>query len=364
MHIKGSNSKNIVLIMTYKLYDVLGIQKGASKDEIKKAYKKMAMQLHPDKGGDPEQFKEVSRAYQVLSDDEKRNQYDQLGDENFRENGPEGGPGFDPRDIFAQFFGGGGGPGFDFFGGGHPFGHGGGPQRPQKCSDHRHVWQISMRDAYFGVDKILKVSIQKPCRNCVETCYACQGRGMITQMTRMGMFTQMSTRPCNECSGSGKSVKGKSSCTQCSGKGNIPIENRIELKAPKGVQTGHHIRIPQMGEQSYERDDLSGDLIIEVLVQNHPIFRRDGNHLHMELPIPFVETILGKKYIVPHFDGDLEINTQDIGIIQPGKQYHISGKGFPGGDLILQFHVEYPKEKLNKDQLQLLQGPLRSIPWS
>lgn len=351
--------------MTFKLYEALGISKGASKDEIKKAYKKMAIQCHPDKGGDPEQFKEVSRAYQVLSDDEKRAMYDQMGDEHFRENGPEGGgPGFDPRDLFAQFFGGGGG--FDFhFGGGHPFGgHGGGPPRPQRCPDHRHVWQISMRDAYFGVDKILKVSIQKPCRSCVETCYACQGKGMITQMVRMGMFTQMSTRPCNECNGSGKSIKAKDSCSQCSGKGHNVLENRIELKAPKGVQTGHHIRIPQLGEQSIERDDLSGDLIIEVLVQNHPLFRRDGNQLLLDLPITFVETILGKKYTIPHFEGDLEIQSQDYGIIQPGKQYMVPNKGFNGANMVLQFNVEYPKNKLTNDQIALLQGPLMSIPWN
>lgn len=351
--------------MTHKLYETLGISKGASKEDIKKAYKKMAIQSHPDKGGDPEQFKEISKAYQILSDDEKRANYDQLGDEHFRENGPEGGgPGFDPRDLFSQFFGGGGGFDFHFGGGGHPFGHGGGPQRPQKCPDHRHVWQISMRDAYFGVDKILKVSIQKPCRACIETCYACQGRGMITQMVRMGMFTQMSTRPCNECNGSGKSIKPKPGCNQCGGKGNIPSEHRIELKAPKGVQTGHHIRIPQLGEQSFERDDLSGDLIIEVLVQNHPLFRRNGNDLLVDLPIAFVETILGKKYTLSHFDGDLDIQSQDFGIIQPGKQYSIANKGFNGGNLVIQFNVEYPKNKLTHDQLQMLKGPLSSIPWN
>lgn len=356
--------------MTHKLYEQLGLSKGASKEDIKKAYRKTAMQCHPDKGGDPEQFKEVSRAYQILSDDEKRSQYDQLGDEHYRENGPDGGPGhgFDPRDIFAQFFGGGGmgGPGFDFHfgGGGHPFGgHGGGPPRPQKCGDHRHVWQISMRDAYFGVDKILKVSVQKPCRACVETCYACQGRGMITQMTRMGMFTQMSTRPCNECNGAGKAVKGKASCGQCQGKGMIPTEHRVELKAPKGVQTGHHIRIPQFGEQSMERDDLSGDLIIEVLVQNHPLFQRRGNDLYMEVTIPFINTILGTKYVIPHFEGDVEVNTEDFGIIQHGKEYSVPKKGFQEGNLVIKFTVEYPKNKLSSDQIEMLKGPLRSIPW-
>lgn len=352
--------------MTHKYYDVLGIPKESTRDEIKKAYKKLAIQCHPDKGGDQEKFKEVSKAYQVLSDDEKRRQYDQLGDERFNEGGMEG-QGFDPRDIFAQFFGGGMGGmegGFEF-----PFGHGFGPggpghhgqPRPQKCPDHRHVWQISLREAYFGVEKMLKITVQKPCRQCVETCYACQGRGSITHMQRMGFFTQMSTRPCGECNGQGRSVKAKKSCGSCSGKGSTSHEHRVELRAPKGVQTGHNMRIRGLGEQSVDKDELNGDLIIEVLVQNHPVFKRDGNNLHVDQPITFVETIVGKSFILPHFDGDFEIRTKDLGIINPHTKYTIPNKGINGGNLIIQFHIDYPTYKLDDDKIDKIKETFKLV---
>jgi len=358
--------------MTFKLYDCLEVEKSASKEEIKKAYKKKAIQCHPDKGGDPEVFKEVSRAYQVLNDDEKRKIYDQVGDERFQDNLQEG-PAFDPRDLFSQFFnghgGGGGGGGGGFEGFEFPFGHPGhggqgGQRRSQKCGDHRHVWQISLRDAFFGIEKTIKVSVNVPCRSCVETCYACQGKGSITQMHRMGMFTQMTTRQCEVCNGQGRALQGKTTCGNCKGKAHINQEHRLEIKAPKGVQTGHHIRVPRLGEQSMERDDLSGDLIIEVIIQAHPLFRRDGNDLHAEIPITFAQCITGMKISIPHFERELEIQTLDFGVIQPNRRYLIPRHGMPGGNLLLQFNIEYPKNKIeNKSALEELQRIFTTLGW-
>jgi DnaJ-class molecular chaperone len=129
----------------------------------------------------------------------------------------------------------------------------------------------------------------------------------------------------------------------------------VELKAPPGVHTGHLIRVPQLGEQSIDRDDLSGDLIIEVMVQTHPVFTRDGDNLHVQLPIGFIETMTGRKYSISHFTDDLIIDTATLGIIQPNKQYVIPNKGMPGGNLVLKFQIEYPKIKLTdaqRDQLK------------
>lgn len=339
---------------SYKLYETLGISKNASAKDIKKAFHRMSLEHHPDKGGDPERFKEISHAYQVLSDDEKRGIYDQLGDERFNEQMSGGGPGgmggIDPRDLFAQFFGGGIG--------GFPFGSmgGGNPRGPMKCPDHRHVWQISLAEAYTGIEKTLKVSVQRPCRGCLETCYACQGRGVITHMTRMGVFTQMSTVPCTDCQGRGKATKIKPGCKECGGKGQVSKDHRVELKAPVGVHTGHLIRVPQLGEQSADRDELSGDLVIEVLVQSHPVFTRDGDNLLVQLPIGFVETMTGRTYSISHFTGDLEIDTTSFGIIQPNKNYVIPNKGMPGGHLVLKFQIDYPKIKLTDDQRDLLKA--------
>jgi len=341
---------------SHKLYDVLGIGKDASSKDIKRAFHKMSLEHHPDKGGDPEKFKEIANAYDILSDDTKRAQYDQLGDEHFREGG--GGPqmgGIDPRDLFAQFFG----------GGGFPFGFGGGDpeemHRPTKCPNHRHVWQIGLADAYFGIEKILKVTTNRPCRQCLDTCYACQGRGTITQMMRMGMFTQMTTQPCNECQGRGKKTKVKTGCSECQGKGQVSKDHRVELKAPRGVQTGHVLHFPRLGEQSLDKEEYSGDLLVEIMVQPHPVFRREGNDLHIQLPILFTETVTGRTYTIPHFEEEIVFSSATCGIVEPGKNYSLQGKGMPGGHLIIQFKVEYPKIKLTDEHREKIKTVFQSV---
>lgn len=327
--------------MTHKYYEVLGVSRDASKDDIRRAYKKLAVQMHPDKGGDPEKFKELASAYEVLSDDEKRNRYDQLGDDMFNEtNGGGGGHGgIDPQSIFEQFFGGHGGPFGNPFGGHH---HG-----PARKKNHHHEINISLEDAYRGLNKSIKVSLMKLCKKCKEQCYACQGRGVIMDMRRMGFFTQMMERPCDNCSATGFVAKGKSGCTVCNGNGMVKDEHKLDLTLPAGVATGHVNVFKGLGEQAVGDNEISGDLLFEVRVQPHPVFTRDGNNLVMNVAMSFAESVTGKTIQVPYFGGEFTVDTaESFGIVKPDKPYCVRGKGMPpNGDLLMMFNITYPVSK-------------------
>jgi DnaJ family protein A protein 2 len=344
--------------MTHKFYEALGVSRGASKDEIKRAFKKKAMQCHPDKGGDPEAFKQVGEAYEVLSDDETRARYDQLGDEGF--SAPPGGPGMDPfsafggANIFEQMFGG----AFDPFGAaGMPRGGG-----PQKCSDHLHTVKISLADAFTGINKSVRVNITKQCTKCREMCHTCQGRGTITDMRRMGFMTQVSTRPCDKCQGSGQTVAPKPGCAECKGAGANTKEHKLEINFPPGVANKHRVIFKGMGEQPTRPDDVPGNLIFEVAIMPDAHFQREGNDLIYKAEITLLESLVGKYMVIPHFGGDISINTMDTwGFIKEGQTYSIPKKGIvPAGSLNLQFTVRYPaasKGKITADD----QNALRAI---
>jgi len=342
--------------MTHKHYDVLGVPHDASKDEIKKAYKKLAVQLHPDKGGDPEKFKELANAYDVLSDDEKRNQYDQLGDEGFQSAGQGGMHEVDPHSIFEQLFG-----GMPF--GGMPFGFNmhmntGGPCRK---NDHIHPLNISLEDAYKGLHKNIKVSLTNLCKRCKEQCYACQGQGHVMDMKRMGFITQMMQRPCNVCQTSGFIAKGKANCDECKGNGTMKDEHKLDLAIPAGVKDGFLIRFKGLGEQPVNPNDIPGDLIFEVRVQSDANFTREGDDLVYKVPITFTETVTGKEFVIPHFSGVMHMNSSEFGIVQPNKAYVVRGKGMPGGNLVLVFDVRYPNKKLNFEDRQAINKMFASL---
>lgn len=347
--------------MSYKLYDILGVPRGCTPEELKKAYKKLAMEHHPDKGGDAEKFKQISHAYDVLSDQDKRQRYDQLGDEGYEMGGSGGsGPAFDPNSIFEQFFGRGGMGGFPGFFGADMFGgHGGGRPAPKKCRNLQHVIQLSNRDAYFGAHKVLRVTLHKKCMRCMETCFACQGQGQINELQRAGPFTTVTTRPCDTCRGSGQCVKGKSSCSECSGKGEYTEEKKIDLHIPMGVETGKQIVFPGFGEQPQHPGDVPGDLVFEVLVNLDSTFERKGLDLVYKQTISFSESVLGKTVHVPLYDGVYTLHTGTLGIVQPNKPYTISGKGMKTekqtGNLILQFQVIYPTKPLSEECKQELE---------
>ena len=343
--------------MGHKFYELLGVSQGCSPEELKKAYRKLAVQHHPDKGGDPEKFKEISHAYQILSDEEQRRRYDQLGDEGFAAGGGGMPPGMDPMNIFEHLFGGGGGP-FGFGGGGPfgggPFGFGGGGRAgPKTCRHIQHAISIPMREAYFGCEKHIKITLHKKCFKCFETCSKCQGQGQITEMQRMGPFTNISTRACSHCSGSGLMSKAKSSCGDCGGSGEIKEEKRMDVTIPAGVESGWQKVFSGLGEQPQAPGDQPGNLIFEVIVQADPNFERRGNDYIHRVKISLVDSICGKVLGVPMFDGMLTVQTRDWGVVQPGKEYRIKGS-----KVVVVFTVEYPEKKLSEEEAKVVREVL------
>lgn len=340
--------------MTHKLYEVLGVPKDASKEDIKRAFRKLAVQHHPDKGGDPEKFKEIAHAYEVLNDDQKRNEYDHLGDEGLAMH-QGGGAGFehmDPRHIFEQFFGGGSMFGGDMFGGMHS------PQPSRvRRNDHMHAIRLSLQEAYQGITKHMRICVSKTCMRCKETCPACQGRGNITDMRRMGFFTQVMTRPCDVCHGTGQKSRGREDCSECKGKATYQEEKRVEVVIPPGVHHGHQIRMDGLGEQPKMDGDIAGDLVLQVVVSSQDShFRRNGDDLLHTISCTFAEAVIGKRVSIPHYGGAFDVDTSEYGIIQPDKTYIIPDKGMPMldgrgyGKLQLQFQVHYPQNKFTAEE--------------
>jgi len=332
--------------MTFKLYDILGLPRNCNNDDIKKSYKKMAIVHHPDKGGDVDKFKEISNAYSILSDPEKKNRYDQLGDEGYNNSGVE--QQFDHNSIFEQFFG---QAQNGFFGmdGFNIHQH----QQRRKCRNVQHVIKISNKEAYFGGQKILKISINKKCMECISMCVSCQGQGQINELHRIGPFASMSSRTCDNCKGSGKCVKGKKSCVNCKGIGDYVEEKKLDLHIPIGVESGKQIIFAGMGEQPHNQNEIAGDLIFDIFVSLDNVFERRGLDLIYKCEISFYESVTGKSIDIPLYDNVHTIEIEKFGIIQPNKEYKIPQKGMISenkkGNLILLFEIRYPKLELSED---------------
>ncbi len=298
------------------MYDVLGLTKDASPEDIKKAYRKLAREHHPDKGGDPEKFKKVQEAYETLSDPQKRSNFDQFGT-------AEGNPGgFPPNmnDVFSQMFSG-------------AFG---GPRGPVRRGDHHHDLNISLEEAYKGVTRNMKVTLTKQCFSCLKKCQQCRGSGAVhIQMGPMA-FKQ----PCPPCGGQGGSASG---CQECNFKSKKLEQLNLELKIPNGVEEGATLVAGGLGEQPFKPDEEPGDLVFHIKIRSHPHLMRMGKDIVFMNKISFEESVMGKKLIVPHFDGPIEIDTAEYGVLDPRKDYFVHGKGFvPGGHLRLSFDVLYP----------------------
>lgn len=362
----------------HKFYEVLGVPASASKDEIKKAYKKRAMECHPDKGGDPEEFKAISSAYEVLKDDDARAKYDHLGDDGFaaaNNGGGGGGPdgpfpfgGMDPQSMFEQMFGGMGG----MHGGFNPFssmhgGHGGhgGPAPARRCNDHLHTVRMTLADAYAGVTKTVRVNIKKECMKCRDTCHVCQGRGQITDMRRMGFMTQVMTRPCDVCQGSGQQCTPKAGCPECKGAGSNTVDHKLDVVFPAGVADKHRVIFKGMGEQPKRKQDAAGNLIFEVAILPDAQFTREGNDLVYRSYIGIGESLVGVDLVVPHYGGDIALNTADLfGIVKEGQTYVIPRKGMTAaGSLKIIFKVQYPPEskKLTAVEREMLGNTLAKL---
>jgi len=353
-------------------YEVLGIQKGASDDEIKKAYRKVAKKYHPDlHPGDAEaeaKFKEAGEAYEVLSDSEKKARYDQYGhagvDPNFGAGG-FGGGGFgdfsDLGDIFGSFFGG---------------GFGGGQQRrrngPRRGSDINESILLSFEEAAFGVKKSIKIYKVEECDECGGkgckneadkiTCPTCKGSGEIRNVTN-SLFGQMvNVTTCNHCGGSGQVIKNP--CSKCKGKGMIKRARNVDVDIPAGIDNGETVRYRGLGNAGF-KGGPAGDLLVTVQIKRHEVFTRRGNDVYCTIPITFVQATLGADVDIPILDEDKKYTLGKMTYTipegtQPGTELRIRGKGIPGvrsgirGDMVLTVNVEVPKN-LSKEQKEALQ---------
>jgi len=304
------------------MYEVLGLQKGASDDEIKKAYRKLAMKHHPDKGGDPEEFKKIQGAYDVLSDPQKRENFDRFG----TTEGPPQGGGF-PADIFAQMFGG---------------GFGNQNRGPVKRSNFHHEIRISFEESYRGAVRNLRVTLDKTCFGCRQKCQQCQGAGTM----RMQMGPMVMSQPCGRCQGQGGSSSGCSSCT--SGRKQEPLN--LELRIPPGIQNDEIIVKPGLGEQPKNPDEDAGDLMLHIKVAEHPELFRQGLDLIYQTKISFEDSVNGKLLKIPHFDGPIEMNTSEWGVLDPREDYVIPQRGFKRDDKVgklrVSFNVIYPHKNV------------------
>ncbi len=339
-------------------YEVLGVNKGASDDEIKKAYRKEAKKYHPDlHPGDKTaeaKFKEVNEAYEVLSDSEKKARYDQYGhagvDPNFGAGGGAGGfGGFDFGDIF------------DMFGGFGGFGGGSRRNGPVRGRDINREVVITFEEAAFGCKKKINVTRNEPCQTCggsgakpgtsPETCSRCGGRGQVQTQTRtpLGYMTNVTT--CPDCRGTGKIIK--EPCRDCSGTGKVRTPRTIELDIPKGINDGQTMQLSGRGEAG-ERGGPSGDLLVTVRIKPHEIFKREGYDIYINFPITFVEATLGATVKVPTLDGVVEYDIPEG--TQPGTKFRLREKGVPyirgrgRGDEYVIVEVEIPKNLSSKQK--------------
>lgn len=351
--------------MGFKLYTSLGLERrdNPSTNDIKKAYKKMAMEHHPDKNknkeGAEEKFKEISNAYEILSDENKKRIYDQVGDERFNE---DNGAGMDGSDIFEQIFRARGGNPF----GGNPFGfhHEREQHTETKCQHIHKQISVTLAEAYEGVSKTIILQITKYCHGCTKKCHNCNGSGVVKQVRNMGVFQQIFTGNCDKCTGEGYISNCNTSCGECSGRGKYTKDINAFLSLPRGIDNGYKTTFPEMGEQPKTPNQKAGDLIIEVKVLDNKNFRRNGNNLHYKCNISFVESIIGKELMIPYFEECVKIDTKDFGVVYPGKSYKVEDKGMPilnskaFGAMLLEFDISYPKIK-NKESIEELEALLK-----
>jgi len=347
-------------------YDTLGVTKNSGPDEIKKAYRNLAMKYHPDRNqGDKKaetKFKEASEAYQVLSDPKKKSQYDQFGHSAFDQS--QGGGfdfgGFDSgafSDIFDDFFG-------DFMGSSRGRSK---KSRSNRGSDLKINLDITLEEAYFGKKQTINLSTSEKCNKCNGSgaesgskpvnCSSCGGYG--TVRARQGFFSIQQT--CPDCGGEGKVISNP--CRDCKGSGVVKNKKSLTIQIPKGIEDGTQMRLSGKGEAGY-RGGSNGDLYVFISVLKHKIFQRSEDNLYFKFPMSMVDAALGTEVEVPTIDGGKSIVKIPEGT-QSGRQFRLKGKGMPVlktsnfGDLYIEMEVLIP-ENLNKEQIQLLEK-FRSI---
>lgn len=343
-------------------YEVLGVSRNATADEIKNAFRKLAKQYHPDVSKDPnaeEKFKEIQEAYAVLSDPDKRKQYDQFGHSAFT--GGAGGfqgfdfSDFDFSDIFDDIFGGGFG---SFFSGRRTTSS----NRARKGHDIVMQMKLTFEEAVFGTKKTIKLNVAEDCEECrgqgghgEKTCSTCRGSGYVTTEQRTLFGTFMTRTTCGECGGDGKVYERK--CSTCRGSGKVTKTQTIEVKIPAGVDTGHQLRIPGKGEAGINGGP-NGDVYLEFVVEQHPLFERRGSDIYLEVPITITDAVLGAKIDVPTLTGKVKL-TIPAGS-KTGDKHRLRDKGIQDlnyhtkGDMYVILKVVIP-DKLSKEQKKLFE---------
>ncbi len=350
-------------------YEILGVDKGVSEAELKKAYRKQAMKYHPDRNkgdADAEQkFKEAAEAYEVLRDPQKKARYDQFGHAGINNQGGFGGAGgveFDMEDIFSRFgdIFGGGFFGDDIFGGGR------GRSRARRQpgtpgSDMKIRMPLTLEEIAFGVEKKLKVKKQITCDTCsgtgaatdsdFETCGTCNGMGAVRQVTRTMLGQMVSEQPCPTCQGDGRIIKNK--CKTCSGEGRMKGEETIKVNIPSGVTSGNYITLRGQGNAG-RRGGQAGDLIVLIEEKEHENFIREGNNIYYDLTLSIPDAVLGTEVQVPTLKGKAKLRIEPG--TQPGKLLRMRGKGIIGlnnsgeGDQYVRVNVYIPRDLSDKEK--------------
>eukprot|EP00184_Porphyridium_aerugineum_P008634 CAMPEP_0184692572 /NCGR_PEP_ID=MMETSP0313-20130426/995_1 /TAXON_ID=2792 /ORGANISM="Porphyridium aerugineum, Strain SAG 1380-2" /LENGTH=415 /DNA_ID=CAMNT_0027150411 /DNA_START=179 /DNA_END=1426 /DNA_ORIENTATION=- len=349
-----------------RYYELLGVPKDASDAELKKAYRKLAVKHHPDKGGDVEKFQEISHAFEILSDPEKKEIYDRFGEEGLKEGA--GGGGMDANDIFEAMFGGG------IFGGAG--GSGRRSRGPKKGETVQHAIKVTLEDLYKGKSSKIAITRHRVCTQCagrgatsataVVTCSTCKGQGAVIRMNQIGpgMIQQVQTA-CPSCRGTGESIDEKFKCAGCEGKKVVKERKVLEVHIDPGMQDGQ--KIVFRGEADEEPGAEAGDVIIYVKQLDHPVFQRNGRNLLMLKDISLVDALCGASFTVEHLDGRLlKVHAKEGEVIKTGMVKSIPAEGMPTwknpfekGYLFIKFNVIFPvtMSPAHREALQAVFGP-------